>query len=66
MHVVGTVSGEARWARASSVNIRARWRRFMMRYIVHARVEAGWPRNGLPRVITERVWPGRARAISRA
>ncbi len=38
----------------------------MMRYIVQARVDAGCPRNGLPRVMTERVWPGSARAISRA
>ncbi len=66
MHVVGTLSGAARWARASSVNMRSRLRRFMMRYIVQARVEAGCPRNGLPKVITDRVWPGRARAISRA
>ena len=66
MQVVGTLSGEARIARASWVNIRSRLRRFMMRYIVQARVEAGCPRNGLPRVMTERVWPGSARAISRA
>ena len=41
MRTAGTLSGEARWARASCVNILARWRRFMMRYIVHARVDAG-------------------------
>ncbi len=55
MHVVGTVRGAARWASASSVNIRVRWRRFMIRYTVHARVDAGWPRKGLPRVMTPRV-----------